>query len=151
VLDELKNELLDKRSRGVKQIRVTSVLAAIEAAEQAAPEDGRVLQQQEEIERLRDQLARRATRQAVPELVGSTEAAEILGVERPRISRWREKGVLPDPVAVLKAGPIWTRAQIEGFMTERERRTRVRRVDADVAAPSEREVDEPDALVAPVA
>ncbi len=47
------------------------------------------------------------------DLVGTAEAAALLGVERPRIGRWRDKGIMPDTVADLAAGPVWRRVDIE--------------------------------------
>jgi Bacteriophage CII protein len=50
------------------------------------------------------------------DLLGWAEAAEVLGVEKSRISRWRRLGVVlpdgervsfPEPVLVLSAGPLW--------------------------------------------
>lgn len=54
------------------------------------------------------------------ELVGTAEAAKILDVERPRISRWRRRGLLPEPVAEVASGPIWLRSQIEDAIGVRE-------------------------------
>jgi len=53
------------------------------------------------------------------DLVGSAEAAEILGVERPRINRWRTSGVMPCTVAELRCGPIWTRGAVEALAETR--------------------------------
>jgi predicted site-specific integrase-resolvase len=64
----------------------------------------------------------------LPKLVGTAEAAELLGVERPRIARWLKAGVLPDPVQRLAATPIWTKDQIEEMRTEREARRKLRSV-----------------------
>jgi hypothetical protein len=56
------------------------------------------------------------------DLLGVAEVAELLGVESQRISRWRQRGVVlpdgrrvrfPEPVQVLRATPIWRRADIE--------------------------------------
>jgi hypothetical protein len=69
------------------------------------------------------------------ELLGTCEVAETLGIEKSRVPRWRNQGVLPEPVADLAAGPIWIRAQIEAVRGERERRRRRkyrRRSDAQV-------------------
>ena len=52
------------------------------------------------------------------DLVGAAEASEIVGVERNRIPRWRKKGAMPDPVAVLKATPVWLRGDIEELADE---------------------------------
>ena len=53
------------------------------------------------------------------EFMGTAEAAEFLGVEAPRIGRWRTKEAdgkqkkLPDPVVVLKMGPIFLREHLK--------------------------------------
>ena len=103
---KLREFLQEKRDAGIKQVRVATVLAKME-------ED--------------DEAAAALTSNGKPaslDLVGTAEAAEILGVERPRIGRWRKYGVMPDPVAELKAGPVWYRTQIVGMKGEREKRRR---------------------------
>jgi hypothetical protein len=47
------------------------------------------------------------------DVVGAAEAAQILEVEVPRITRWRESGRMPPTVARLKATPIWRYEDIE--------------------------------------
>lgn len=47
------------------------------------------------------------------DLVGTAEAAKILGVERPRIGRWKKSGIMPETVADLQAGPVWNKSDIE--------------------------------------
>lgn len=93
----------------------------------------------------------KAFAQGAVELVGTWEAAEIIGVERPRMGRWigpwrdwksgdkeyRESGGasgvppqvgpepsirIPKPVALLKSGPVWLRPEIEQFARERRHR-----------------------------
>ena len=56
-----------------------------------------------------------------PDLVGAAEAAEILGVEVPRITRYRKAGKMP-LVAVegLAAGPVWFRSDVEAMRDERK-------------------------------
>jgi ADP-ribosyl-[dinitrogen reductase] hydrolase len=49
----------------------------------------------------------------VLDVVGASEASEILGVEVQRISRWRKDGRLPEPYADLAMSPVWIRADIE--------------------------------------
>jgi hypothetical protein len=61
------------------------------------------------------------------ELVGTYEAAEILGVERSRIARWlkensRGKPKIPEPVVRLACGPIWLKADIVRAKPEIEKR-----------------------------
>jgi hypothetical protein len=46
------------------------------------------------------------------DIVGTAEAAEILGVERPRIGRWIKRGVMPPSAAELAATPVWHRKDI---------------------------------------
>lgn len=63
------------------------------------------------------------------ELLGTAEAAEMLGVERPRIGRWLQARngnppVMLAPFAYLKSGPVWLRQQIEAMQAERDRRRR---------------------------
>lgn len=77
--------LKEKVDRGVKQVWASSVLAQI---------DG-------ELPAIGDTL------------VGTAEAAEMLGVEKPRLAKWRRSGVVPPPLAELRMGPVWLRSQIE--------------------------------------
>lgn len=51
------------------------------------------------------------------DIVGTSEAADILGVERPRIGRWIKRGVMPPMAAKLDATPIWHRRDIEKMLT----------------------------------
>ena len=46
------------------------------------------------------------------DIVGTAEAAELLGVERPRIGRWIKRGVMPPTAAMLQATPVWQRKDI---------------------------------------
>jgi hypothetical protein len=46
------------------------------------------------------------------DIVGTAEAAELLGVERPRIGRWIKRGVMPPTAAQLQATPVWYRKDI---------------------------------------
>lgn len=70
------------------------------------------------------------------EFVGTWEAADILGVERPRIGRWLNRwrewvraGMvgpepstkIPKPIADPKSGPVWIRSEIEAAAVERQR------------------------------
>lgn len=47
------------------------------------------------------------------DVVGATEAKDILGVELQRISRWIKKGKLPPPYARPICSPVWFRVDIE--------------------------------------
>lgn len=80
----------------------------------------------EDVEALRDAI--RLRQQGRPEmrvapskpmdLVGTREAAEMLGVERTRIGRWMRAGRLPEPLARLHATPVWLRKDIEKLATD---------------------------------
>jgi DNA-directed RNA polymerase specialized sigma24 family protein len=50
---------------------------------------------------------------ASPDLVGTTEAAEILGVKPTTISANLRRGRFPEPIVRLACGPIWLRETIE--------------------------------------
>jgi predicted site-specific integrase-resolvase len=54
--------------------------------------------------------------------VGSSEAAEILGVALQYINRYRKQGRFPEPKIELKCGPIWEREQIKEFKPKIVRR-----------------------------
>lgn len=58
--------------------------------------------------------APRRSRRAKVDLVGTAEAAAILGVERPRIGRWIHRGVMPEQAVETEvaATPLWHRADI---------------------------------------
>ena len=57
-----------------------------------------------------------------PDLVGTTEVAELLGVTRQRIHELRKAGRFPEPMVELAAGPIWLRPAIESFDKQWERK-----------------------------
>lgn len=69
---------------------------------------------------------------AVPELVGVTEAAAILGWDRRRVATYVRRGAFPEPVAALASGRVWRRDDVEAFGRDRARRPRrrIRRADA---------------------
>jgi hypothetical protein len=50
----------------------------------------------------------------MPEIVGTKEAAEILGWPRQRVAQQLHRGTFPaEPVVTLACGPIWRRDDIE--------------------------------------
>jgi hypothetical protein len=57
-----------------------------------------------------------------PDLVGTTEVAEILDISRQRIHELRKAGRFPEPVVELAGGPIWVRATITAFDERWERK-----------------------------
>lgn len=101
--------LREKQARGVKDVRVATVLKVIE--------DERTENGQTANEKLASKVRKES-------LVGTAEAAELLGVERPRIGRWRKAGIMPEPVAELASGPVWLHSQITAIQDERDRRRR---------------------------
>ena len=54
-----------------------------------------------------------ALRSALVELVGTAEIAELLGVSRQRVHQLVSKPDFPRPLAVLAAGMIWRREDVE--------------------------------------
>lgn len=142
-LSELRTWLEDKRLRGVKQVRVTSVEEALPMTlEDALPDEADALRAAREAAKsarrrsggpkqvegdLGEQL--RANANFDPRtyevdgkpvevkgvLVGTREVAAILDVERPRIGRWQSLNMMPQPVAQNASGPLWYRPEIEAY------------------------------------
>jgi predicted site-specific integrase-resolvase len=62
----------------------------------------------------------------LPDLVGSKEAAEILGIQKMTLTRWLRPGsgtLGPDetymiPPKRIEAGPVWVRSDVERFASE---------------------------------
>lgn len=63
------------------------------------------------------------------DVVGAREAADILGVELQRISRWRKAGKLPPPYADLALSPVWVTVDIMRVRDEADRRGSVPDLD----------------------
>ena len=56
------------------------------------------------------------------DLVGSFEAAELLGISRSALwERRRRHDNFPPPVAELRCGPVWFRWQIQDYAAEERR------------------------------
>lgn len=53
------------------------------------------------------------------ELVGSQEAAALSGMKRTTFQMARLRGLVPEPIATLACGPIWTKSQIEEWAAVR--------------------------------
>ncbi len=45
-------------------------------------------------------------------LLGLAEVAELLGTSRRQAVRWTERDDFPEPVARLRATPVWERADV---------------------------------------
>lgn len=54
-------------------------------------------------------------------LLGSAELAEQLGWIRQRVTVYLKRGKLPEPVARLRCGPVWTGEQVDELVRQRER------------------------------
>ncbi|HCB06273.1 MAG TPA: DNA-binding protein [Nocardioides sp.] len=52
------------------------------------------------------------------DLVGATEIAEMLGISTQRVSQLAVKETFPVPVAVLAAGRVWLRTDVEKWARE---------------------------------
>ena len=46
------------------------------------------------------------------DVVGPAEIADMFGVTRVSVNRWRAEGLLPEPDAHLRRGPLWFRSVI---------------------------------------
>jgi hypothetical protein len=68
------------------------------------------------------------------DLVGTAEAAEILGVERPRIGRWINRGVMPPTAVQLQATPVWYKRDIVKMLPWVESNRRQRKTEAQAQA-----------------
>ena len=60
--------------------------------------------------------------QETPDLVGVSEAAEILGWDRRRVATYVSRGAFPAPIALLASGRVWRRDDVEAFASDRRRR-----------------------------
>jgi predicted DNA-binding transcriptional regulator AlpA len=56
-----------------------------------------------------------------PELVGFAEAAELLGTSTRQFLRWAKREDFPEPIARLRATPVWRRADVVRWGKKRER------------------------------
>lgn len=54
-------------------------------------------------------------------LVGVAELADLLDVSRPRASVIGNRRDFAEPVAVLRAGPVWLRRDIERWLAEKNK------------------------------
>lgn len=58
---------------------------------------------------------------AAKDLIGFKETAEMLGWTPSMVSVYRTRGVFPEPIAEIAAGPIWARQQIEAYIESRKK------------------------------
>lgn len=55
-------------------------------------------------------------RPLIPELVGVSEVASLLGVSKQRLSELRTRADFPQPIVMLAAGPVWARPSLNHFI-----------------------------------
>ncbi|MGW7288967.1 hypothetical protein ACWGH4_26185 [Streptomyces sp. NPDC054847] len=70
-----------------------------------------------------EELDRRLAEPSVPDLVGVSEIAEMLGVVRQRAAQLVQRDDFPPAVAHLKSGPVFVRGQVEAFEKRWDRRS----------------------------
>jgi predicted DNA-binding transcriptional regulator AlpA len=56
------------------------------------------------------------------DLVGAAEVAQMLNVSRQQVHRLSRREDFPDPVAVLQAGKIWRRRDVERWAATHPRK-----------------------------
>ena len=71
-----------------------------------------------------EELEAELDRPQIPELLGSAELQDLLGVTRQRLGQLRkEKANFPKPLLELAAGPVWARSAIDAFLETWERKS----------------------------
>lgn len=55
----------------------------------------------------------------VTDLVGMLEIADRLGVERQTVRAWRQRGLFPEPVAVVSRTPVWRWRDVQRWADSR--------------------------------
>jgi hypothetical protein len=55
------------------------------------------------------------TVEVVPELVGVSEAADIMGWDKRRVITYIDRGHFPEPITSLAGGRIWLREDVEAY------------------------------------
>lgn len=127
VLEETRAEMRAKVESGVKQVRVTTMLRTLdEIASEVAEIEKFAKKARKDADRA-TRVAESAAAQSGgsvdpgqdaegmvhPEmLMGLAEVAAFLRIEKQRIARYRESGVIPEPVATVQSGPLWIESQI---------------------------------------
>jgi hypothetical protein len=72
----------------------------------------------EDVEALRDGATEFPEREQLP-LIGVSDAAGVLGVDKSQIGRWRRRKEFPLPAYELRAGPLWMRDDVVAFGARR--------------------------------
>jgi hypothetical protein len=58
------------------------------------------------------------TIEVVPDLVGVSEAADIMGWDKRRVITYIDRGHFPEPIAALAGGRIWLREDVEAYAVD---------------------------------
>jgi hypothetical protein len=67
-----------------------------------------------------------------PDLIGTQEVREMLGLSRQRLHELKSGGRFPEPLVELASGPVWLRPAVERFIESWDRRPgRPRRLPTD--------------------
>ncbi|SFS83989.1 hypothetical protein SAMN05428962_3178 [Paenibacillus sp. BC26] len=75
-----------------------------------------ILELVSEIQDLREQVANK--RYCYPKLIGSSEVAELLGIDRRNLHHKRKTKGFPEPIMELKSGPLWNEETIRAYRDE---------------------------------
>lgn len=128
-LEALHAWLLEKHARGVKDVRVATLVALMDALPKEPKRRG--LTREQRLQIMEEELVAQIGCNPVTyeteaglvhvsgPILGTAEVAAELGVERPRVGRWesrRRAGVnyfLPAPLGRGRSGPYYLRAQVE--------------------------------------
>lgn len=73
---------------------------------------------------------------ALPQVVGVAEAAEIMRWDKRRVITYVDRGSFPEPVQTLASGRLWLRADVEAFAAAWYVRYRSRRPAARRRVPN---------------
>jgi hypothetical protein len=122
VLDGLRTVLEEKQRKGVRQIRISTVLSLYDDAVRAEQEKA-----------TNGRRPRGRGRITPDDLLGAVEVARLLNVDRTRPSKWMKKGtrfgpkrvLFPEPFRRLESGPVWLRADVEKMIPFVEERRRI--------------------------
>jgi hypothetical protein len=105
---------------GTVRQAVDAALKSVTAAAKAVGTSHRVVG----VEAMTEQeLDRRLAEPSVPELVGISEIAAMLGVVRQRAAQLVQREDFPPPVTHLKSGPVFVKWQVEAFEKRWDRRS----------------------------
>lgn len=148
-LEALHAWLREKHARGVKDVRVATLVALMDALPKEPKRRG--LTREQRLQIMEEELVAQIGRDPVTyetaaglvhvagPILGTAETAAVLDVERPRVGRWdsrRREGVnyfLPAPIGRGRSGPYFLRQQIEAVRDEVTSRKKKPRLGASTS------------------